>query len=69
MKISVPNQRDLVETLGLAEIYLQDGAPITALQLVREAMEIAAPSLPEGEDLGDVSTHILRAADERRPRA
>lgn len=62
MKISVPNQLDLVETLGLAEVYLQDGAPITALQLVREAMEIADPSLPEGEDLGDVSDHILRAA-------
>ena len=69
MKVSVPNKRDLVETLGLAEIYIQDGAPITALQLVREAMEIADPSLAEGEDLGDVSDHILRAADERRPHA
>jgi hypothetical protein len=62
MKVSVPNQRDLVETLGLAEIYLRDGAPVTALQLVREAMEIADPSLPEGEDSGDVSDHVLRAA-------
>jgi hypothetical protein len=69
MKVSVPNQRDLVETLGLAEVYLQDGAPITALQLVRQAMEIADLSLAEGEDLGDVSDHIMRAADERRPRA
>jgi hypothetical protein len=60
MKVSVPNQRDLVETLGLAEIYLNDGAPITALQLVREAMEIANPSLAESEDLGDVSDHLLQ---------
>ncbi|MFL6310613.1 MAG: hypothetical protein ACJ71W_00780 [Terriglobales bacterium] len=65
MKVSVPNQRDLAETLGLAEIYLLDGAPITALQLVRQAMEIADPSLPEGEDPGDVSDHILRAAGVR----
>jgi hypothetical protein len=68
MKISIPNQSDLVNTLGLAEIYLQDGAPVTALQLVRQAMEIADPSLPEGEDLGDVSEHILRSAEARRPR-
>jgi hypothetical protein len=60
MKVSVPNQRDLVNTLGLAEIYLIDGAPITALQLVREAMEIANPSLAESEDLGDVSDHLLQ---------
>ena len=65
MKVSVPNQRDLVETLGLAEVYLQDGAPVTALQLVRQAMEIADPSLAEGEDLGDVSGHVLRAAGVR----
>jgi hypothetical protein len=65
MKVSVPNQRDLAETLGLAEIYLLDGAPITALQLVRQAMEIADPSLPEGEDPGDVSDHILRASGVR----
>lgn len=62
MKVSVPNQRDLVETLGLAEVYLQDGAPITALQLVREAMEMADQSLSDSEDPGDVSDHILRAA-------
>jgi hypothetical protein len=62
MTISVPKQQQLVETLGLAEIYLQDGAPITALQLVREAMELADMSLPDGEDPGDVSAHILRAA-------
>jgi hypothetical protein len=62
MKVSVPNHIDLIETLGLAEVYLQAGAPITALQLVREAMEIADTSLPEGEDPGDVSDHILRAA-------
>jgi hypothetical protein len=65
MTVSVPNQRDLVEILGLAEVYLQDGAPITALQLVREAMEIADPSLPDSEDVGDVSDHILRAAGVR----
>jgi hypothetical protein len=60
MKVSVPNQRDLIKTLGLAEIYLEDGAPITALQLIREALEMADPSLAESEDLGDVSDHILR---------
>jgi hypothetical protein len=60
MKVSVPNHSDLVKNLGLAEIYLQDGAPVTALQLVREALQIADPSLAESEDLGDVSDHILR---------
>ena len=62
MTISVPNQQQLLDTLGLAEIYLEDGAPITALQLIREAMAIADPSLSDSEDVGDVSDHILRAA-------
>ena len=52
----------LMNRLGLAEIYLQDGAPITALQLVRECMEIANPDLAEDEDHGDLSTHILERA-------
>jgi hypothetical protein len=60
MKVSVPNQCDLVNALGLAEIYLEDGATITALQLVREALEIANPSLADSEDLGDVSEHLLQ---------
>jgi hypothetical protein len=60
MKVSVPNHSDLVKNLGLAEIYLEDGAPVTALQLVREAMEIANPSLAADEDLGDVSDHLLQ---------
>lgn len=61
----------LLETLGLAEIYLQDGAPITALQQIQEAMRIVSEDffqeLTEGEDIGDVSTHILKAAGVRRP--
>ena len=61
--------KDLMDKLGLAEIYLQDGAPNTALRCIRQAMEIADPSLPDGEDLGDVSAHLLRSADVRRPRA
>jgi|GEM_PF-7015457 hypothetical protein len=46
--------------LGLAEIYLLDGAPITALSLVREAMNKLDTDLAESEDLGDVSDHLLR---------
>jgi hypothetical protein len=49
----------LMNRLGLAEIYLEDGAWHTALGLIREAMEIASPYLADSEDHGDVSTHIL----------
>jgi hypothetical protein len=56
-------KQQLLETLGLAEIYLLDGAPITALQQVREAMRIVTLEirvLAESEDLGDVSDHLLQ---------
>jgi hypothetical protein len=53
----------LMSKLGLAEIYLQDGAPSSALRVLREAMEIASPDLAESEDLGDVSTHLLERID------
>lgn len=56
----VPSPSDFYKRLGLAEIYLEDGAPITALHLIREAMALADSSPAEGEDLGDVSTHILQ---------
>lgn len=56
----------LMHKLGLAEIYLGDGAQHTALRCIREAMEIANPELAEDEDLGDVSTHILRQSGVRR---
>ncbi len=49
----------LMEKLGLAEIYLEDGAPNTALRHLRDAMQIASSGLAESEDLGDVSDHLL----------
>lgn len=52
----------LMNKLGLAEIYLEDGAPNTALRCIRQAMEIASPDLADSEDHGDVSTHILERA-------
>jgi hypothetical protein len=60
MPVPIPSPSDFYKSLGLAEIYLDDGATITALQLVREALEIANPSLADSEDLGDVSTHLLQ---------
>jgi hypothetical protein len=57
-----PKQEELSlsEILGLAETYLMDGAPLTALDLIRDAMRMADNSLPESEDLGDVSDHLLQ---------
>jgi hypothetical protein len=55
-------KQQLLEILGLAEIYLLDGSPVTALQQVREAMRIINGDLAESEDLGDVSDHLLRRA-------
>jgi len=52
----------LFHKLGLADIYLGDGAPQAALRCVRDAMEMASPDLADSEDLGDVSDHLLRAA-------
>jgi hypothetical protein len=52
----------LLHKLGLAEIYLGDGAPQAALRCIHDAMEMASPDLPDSEDLGDVSDHLLRAA-------
>lgn len=53
---------DLLKHLDLAEIYLLDGAPGTALRHIRKALEITNPDLPDGEDHGDVSDHLLREA-------
>ena len=56
---TLPSPSDFHEVLGLAEIYLEDGAPVTALQLIREALELSNPCLADDEDLGDVSDHLL----------
>jgi len=54
--------KEVMERLGLAEIYLLDGAPNTTLRCIRQAMALGDQTLPESEDVGDVSDHILRAA-------
>ncbi len=47
------------QLLGLAEVYLLDGAPNTALELIREALQKVSPNLADSEDHGDVSDHLL----------
>jgi len=47
-----------LKSLGLAEIYLEDGAPVTALQLIREALDF--PALRSADVL---KTHCFRGAD------
>lgn len=53
---------DVLKHLDLAEIYLVDGAPRTALRHIRKALQLANPDLAEGEDHGDVSDHLLQEA-------